>query len=660
MTPRYTLALLLALASGGAAAQEALVPGQPAEGTTASGDSDAYTLALDADQFVLGRAVQVDADVVVTVTGPDGEAVGEFDESARGTDPFQFVSEASGVYTITVTPFENAKGTYALEILRSEPVATAPEAIVDQQYAVLDSDDSPGVVVAIVERGELVFAKPYGMASLTYGIPYTLDTPTNIGSTSKQFTAFAIALLAERGELGLDDDIRAHIPELPDLGATVTIRHLLTHTSGYREFLNALAMSGVAPLAIERHEIISLVQRQTELQNTPGTEWNYNNTAFALLATVVERVTEESFPDWMRANVFLPLGMENTYVRESPTTIIPGRASGYTAAEGGGWDEVPDLGGAMGAGGIYSTAPDLAKWMDNYRTARLGGERVIAQMTTPYVLASGDTTDYGFGLFIDEVRGQRRFQHGGADMAHRSDFGYMPDIESGIIVLSNTPSIPNAVAQVANAFFADHFTPEDEADAPAASGEDFDPESFDPETFDAYAGRYELEEMPGFILTFRREDGRYFTQATGQSEVEIFPISAETFELRVVPASVTFNVADDGTVPTITLHQGGDHPATRLPDEAAEPAPLADYAGRYFSEEMETFYTVEVDGDELHLVHRRFEEPVTLAHSTGDDFTGGFPIATVDFERDDSGAVTGFRAGSGRTRDVWFAKVETP
>ena len=647
-----SLTLLVALA-GTAHAQEALLPGAPAEGTLASGDADAYTLDVAAGQFVLGRALQHSADVVVTVTGPDGAEVGEYDATARGADTFQFVTRAPGAHTITVAPFEGAEGDYGLVIDRVEPEATTPEGIVAQVYAPVDREDSPGVVVAVARRGELAYARAFGMANLTYGIPYTLETPTNIGSTSKQFTAFAIALLDARGRLSLDDDVRDHIPELPDFGPTVTLRHLVSHTSGYREVYNGLAMAGRDGESVERREIIEVVQRQPELQNAPGTEWNYNNTGYALLAEVVERVTGESFPDWMRANVFLPLGMENTHVRPSPEAIVPGRAVGYTAASGGGWEESPDLGAAMGAGAIYSTAPDLAKWMDNYRTAELGGRALVDAMTEPYVLASGDTTAYGLGLMLGERRGLRLVEHGGADLAHRSTFIYFPEIESGLILLTNSPSVPTPVGTLLDAFFGEHFEPEpdeDSADEPAA---DFDPASFEPETFDAFAGRYEMEEAPGFILAFRRDGDRYFTQATGQPEIEIFPVGPARFELRVVPAGVTFHVEDDGSVERITLHQNGDHPGNRLADEAAD-IDLEDYAGRYFSEELETFYTVSVVDGELQLMNRRLEEPVTLSHGTGDAFTGGHPIATIEFERDENGSVTGFLAGNGRTRDVRF------
>ncbi|NNF57740.1 MAG: serine hydrolase [Rhodothermaceae bacterium] len=665
MVPRFTLAVLVLFALAPLASAQDAQPLRPGDAIThdlASDGSHPYTLTLAADQFVLGDADQHTVDVVITVTDPEGETVRRFDTSPRGPESFQFTTNTAGDYTITVTPFEEQEGRYTMRLDRIEAAATTPEGIVDQQFAVLENDHSPGAVVAIVERGELVFAKPYGMANLAYGLPYTLDTPTNIGSTSKQFTAFAITLLADQGHLSLDDDVRTHIPELPDLGETVTLRHLLTHTSGYREFLNALAMGG-RQLGdgdpIDRSELIAVVQRQPALQNAPGTEWNYNNTAFGLLAMVVERVTGETFPDWMRANVFEPLGMTNTYVRASPAQIIPNRAQGYVPAEHGGWQEAVDLGGAMGAGGIYSTAPDLARWMDNYRTATLGGPDVIAQMTTPYVLADGDTTNYGFGLFIDEMRGLQRFQHGGADTAHRSNFGYLPEIESGLIVLTNSPTVPGSTGRIVEAFFGEHLAPEADDEAPpTTANEVFDPASFDPETLNAYAGRYEMEEVPGFILTFRRDGDQFFAQATGQPEFELFPVSPTRFELRVVDAQVTFHPEDDGSVNTITLHQNGDHPANRLPDAETAAPDLAAYTGRYYSDELETFYTLTVKEGDLHLMHRRMDEPVTLTHSRGDEFTGSFPIATLAFERGDDGTVTGFRAGNGRTRDVWFEKAE--
>jgi CubicO group peptidase (beta-lactamase class C family) len=216
-----------------------------------------------------------------------------------------------------------------------------------QLFARFDRPGVPGAVVGVVRDGELVFARGYGRASLRHDVPFTTRTPTNIGSTSRQFTAFAIQLRAERGALSLDDDVREHLPELKDFGKTVTVRHLLTHTSGYREFLNLLAMGGrrLDYDYVDRSELVDIVQRQPELQNAPGAEWNYNNTGYGLLAEIVAKVGGMPFPAWMRENVFEPLGMDDTMVRTEPGTIVPGAAMGYVQGRGG-FQEASDLGGA--------------------------------------------------------------------------------------------------------------------------------------------------------------------------------------------------------------------------------------------------------------------------------------------------------------------------
>lgn len=533
---------------------------------------------------------------------------------------------------------------------------------VDRIMADYSGTETPGAVVAVVRGGAIVFERAYGMANLTHGIPFTVDTRTNIGSTSKQFTAFAVALLADRGRLSLDDDVRTHIPELPDLGEVVRLRHLVSHTSGYREFLNALAIGGwrFDPLDhIDRDEILTVVQRQPALQNSPGAEYNYNNTGYALLALVVERVTGEPFRDWMASNVFEPLGMHATVIRGDPRRIVPASAQGYgPVGEDGadGFQEIPDIPAAMGAGGIYTTVGDLALWMRNLRTAELGGPAVLERMTTRNVLTTGDTTSYAMGLMVSTVRGLRVIQHGGADAAHRSTFIYHPDLDAGLIVQSNHATFDGAIpGRIADVFFGEHMEPREE---PAAAAEvAFDPELFDTSSFDAYAGRYELEVQPGFILTFWRDEDRLMTQATGQQPFELTPTSDSTFALSVVRASVTFHRDEDGRVTSLTLHQNGDHIAHRLPDEDADAVDLAPYVGRYYSAEFETFYDVVIEEDHLVVRHRRLA-PMTLDHASDDAFTGPFPLARVEFDRGDDGRVTGLRASNGRARDILFRRTD--
>lgn len=520
---------------------------------------------------------------------------------------------------------------------------------------------TPGLVVGLVEGGELVHARSAGMANLSFGIPFETDSPTNIGSTAKQFTGYALALLHEQGKLSLDDDIRDYFPNLPDFGETVTLRHLLTHTSGYREFLNALVLGGrdlINSDWIEADEAIALIERQPELQNAPGAEWNYNNTGYVLAARVIEQVTETPFVDWMRQEIFEPLGMTRTQVRPAPNVPIAGGTTGYRKDDER-YVEARDIGGAAGAGGVYTTAGDMARWMGQLGSFELGGPAVRELMSTPYVLSNGEATNYSLGLMIDEWRGLARWQHGGGDMGHLSAFFYFPELDKGYLVFANHHDLDGAFFdQVGEVFLAAHIEV-DEEDAGADSevsgilGED----AFSDELFDRYAGRYELEVMPGFILHFFREEERYMIQATGQPAFPIEPIAANIFSIEVVDARIEFHLDEDDSVDSLTLFQNGEHRAVRVDTNEENGPELTDFVGRYFSPELETFYEIRLEDDQLQLVHRRFG-PLSLSHSADDRFTATFPVSQVDFLRGEDGQVEALKAGNGRSRDLRFDRVE--
>jgi CubicO group peptidase (beta-lactamase class C family) len=652
----------LVVATDVAAQDTAIRQGDALRASLETGDTVRYALDTESDYFVRGAVDQLSVDVVVRILRPDGRVVRTLDGPARGLERFQFETDAEGAYQIEVIPFEEETGEYVITLDRLEPVATDPEQLADQLLSAYDGEGSPGAVVSVFKDGETLFSRAYGMANLSYGIPFEVDTRSNIGSTSKQFTAFAVMLLAERGKLSLDDDVREHIPELPDLGETVTVRHLLTHTSGYREFLNLLSMTGRRldhGDFIDREELISIVQRQPALQNAPGAEWNYNNTAFGLAAVIVERISDMTFPEFMAENVFGPIGMTRTMVRPSPEHIVEGKAEGYTPGDDGTYRVIGDLGGAIGAGGIYTTVGDLQKWVENFSSAEVGSKQIFEQMMTSYVLTNGDSTGYGFGLRIGEQRGLTRVQHGGADVAHRSMLAYYPEIGAGITTQSNHASFDGSIAfRLAEAFFGDYMAPEESA----ADNEEsvFDPSTYDAEAFDEFVGRYALDANPNFIVTFSREGDTLYTQATGQSRLEIVPTSDSTFALIVVEASVTFHRNADGEVDALTLHQGGENRATRLADDAEEEwAPtvedLGAFVGRYFSQEVETFYTVTLEEDRLVLQQRRMNDR-NLNPGAVDTFAGGG--MEVSFERDRNGQVIGFYMSNTRTRGVRFERVD--
>ena len=309
---RHLLVPALLAATSPLVAQAPLTVGRALRATQARGDTTRYQVDADSGVIIRLEVDQVSTNVLLRVLGPKKTPLRGVNAAPRGPERLQVETVEKGTHQVEVIPVDSSSGEYAITLVAREPLSSDPRKLVDQLLAPWDHRDAPGAAVAVWRGGRTLLAKGYGMANLAYDIPFTATTPTNIGSTSKQFTGFAVMLLVDDGKLSLDDDVRKHIPELPDLGSTVTVRHLITHTTGYREMYNAML---IAARRIDegdyvgREEMISLVQHQPALQNAPGSEFNYNNTAYALAAMVVERVSKQPFAEFLAQRVFKPLGM---------------------------------------------------------------------------------------------------------------------------------------------------------------------------------------------------------------------------------------------------------------------------------------------------------------------------------------------------------------
>lgn len=669
-----------------ASAQEArpIVAGVPVAASLSPGATHAYSIELGEDMFVYGEAVQTALDVVVTVKDPSGEALGRFDSQATGADPFVFETGAAGTYVVEVSAYTEdaaeedgetgepdesgepgepgqpdadagASGPYEIAVLVAEPVATDPEARVSQMIRVYDGSDRPGGIVAVVRDGEPAFVRTFGMANLTHGVPWERGTISNIGSVTKQFTAMGLLLLQADGKLSLDDDIREHVPELPDFGTPVTLRHFLNHTSGYREIYNLLPMTGYnGEDAFPRQKAIQVVQRQPDLQSPPNTEWNYNNTGFILLSLVVERVSGRSFADYMRERVFEPLGMSDTRVKMEQGELIPGSAQGYEAHKSSRFRTTRDLASSAGAGGIYTTAHDLIRWMRNYRDATLGGEEAIRAMATPAVLESGDSTGYGLGLGVGELGGRAIYAHTGGDVAHRAYLGYFPELDDGVVVMSNNASFDLGMGgRIARLFFADDLE-EDEEEAVADEGDG----RMSQERMEVVAGRWVLNAQGVSLdVEITTEDGQLFFQAAGQPRAPVQTLSDSTAAIPAAQASFTFHFEPDGTTTAATFRQGVEMEMRRSESRDLTDEEMNAYVGRYYSEELETYYEVRLGSDGL-VLHHLDMPPTPLAHRAGDEFSTEFIfLATIAFHRVGNGQVTGFAASNGRTKGVWFRRL---
>ena len=272
---------------------------------------------------------------------------------------------------------------------------------VDQVFAEFDNSGSPGCAVGVVRDDDLILARGYGMASLEHDVGISPQTAFYAASVSKQFTAFAVALLVDEGKLSLDDDIRVWIPEVPDFGSSIKIKHLLHHTSGLRDYFSLLALKGWpndGPLT--EVEFLDLVRRQRDLNFPPGSQFLYSNTGYILLSILVERASGQSLRQFAQAEIFEPLGMSNTQFRDDHTMLIENRSLDYTPdseVEAGYRLSMPGF-DVVGDGGIYTTAEDLALWAKNFEGEKVGGSRVADMILWPGVLTSGDTLSYALGL----------------------------------------------------------------------------------------------------------------------------------------------------------------------------------------------------------------------------------------------------------------------
>jgi CubicO group peptidase (beta-lactamase class C family) len=319
------------------------------------------------------------------------------------------------------------------------------------------AEPSPGCAVGIVRDGALTFASGYGMADLEHGVKIEPNTAFYLASLSKQFTAMSILLLEQRNLLSLDDNVRKWVPEVPELGDTITLRQLLFHTSGLRDYFTLLALQGWAsdePYSEE--DLLDLVRRQQGLNFPPGERFLYSNTGYALLGVVVKRASKMSLRDFAAKNIFQPLGMTSTQFRDDHRAVIPNRALAYEPIDSGYRQNMPEL-DVVGDGGVFSTVEDLARWDANFDTGRVGGKDGVALLQRSGTLTSGpsagDVTGYAMGLSLGMLSASRTISMSGLYGGYSSSYVRVPEARVSVMALCNTSAAPTNLAdQIATVY----------------------------------------------------------------------------------------------------------------------------------------------------------------------------------------------------------------
>jgi CubicO group peptidase (beta-lactamase class C family) len=548
-------------------------------------------------------------------------------------------------------------GVYTITLERLEFTETDFEQRIDQIFAAWDRPGSPGAAVAVVQNGEVVQSRGYGLAQMEYEIPIEPSSVFHVASVSKQFTAFAVLMLAAEGRLSLDENIRVYLPELPDYGHTITIRHLLHHTSGLRDQWSLLAMAGWRmDDVITRDQILRLVVRQRELNFEPGTEYLYSNTGFTLLAEIVERVTGQLFRAWTEQHIFAPLGMESTHFHDDHRTIVPNRAYSYQSDPAGGFKKAVLSYANVGATSLFTTLDDLTKWAANFETGDIGGPDIVRRMRSRGVLNNGDTLDYAMGQAIGSYRGLLALYHAGADAGYRAYLLRFPLHRLSVVVMANLASIDagRLARQVAELYLDNQIVAAIPSIDGAVTGIGATGVG-DPTPINDYLGDYDIG--GGVLMAISYEGDRLTATTAGRQRATLVPISSDRYLVDGTQQYIQFSRDVSGTVFELRVEEPGSLlTARRVEPFDATAVRLEEYEGTFYAEELDATYRLEVERDTLFASHLRLGS-MTLVPLRRDYFvTNQWFIRGIRFDRDNSGQVTGFVASNARVRGLRFVR----
>jgi len=531
---------------------------------------------------------------------------------------------------------------------------------VDKVFEKWDKPDSPGCALGIYKDGQIVYKRGYGMADLNDDVPITPATVFHVASMSKQFTAASIVLLAQQGKLSLDDDVRKYIPELPDFGELITIRHLVHHTSGLRDQWNLLELAGwrYSLDLITDDDVMSVMTRQRDLNFKPGDKHVYCNTGYTLMGLIVKRVSGMSLREFTTKNIFEPLGMTHTHFRDDHAEIIKHDALGY---EQEGKDKPFRMSltnfDTVGATSLHTTVEDLQLWDENFYNPRVGGQAFLQQMLERGKLNSGEQLDYAFGLVAGKYKGLPTVDHGGADAGYRSDLIRFPEQHFSAAVLCNSAETnPSRLArQVADIVLAKDLKPADAT--PTKEPAKNTVATLTTEQMAAIAGLYWNREDDDFERV-QVKDGKLQIELGGEFR-GLKPAGEAHFHVADVPwgddVDIHFLKATAEKPRRIEQSFGGGKPnifdsATAYTPTSAE---LAEYVGPYVSEEIDPVYRMVLQDGNLTLTRLK-SKPDTLHPAVRDVFTG--EIGTARFTRDANQHISGFILDAGRIQNFHFSR----
>lgn len=512
----------------------------------------------------------------------------------------------------------------------------------------ITDEKGPGVVIGVVSDGEVLDVSMLGYANLEYDVPLTDSSVFELASVSKQFTSACIAILEKSGKLSLEDDVRKYIPELNPTGDTIRIKHLLTHTSGIRNHNVLLDLMGFdyQHVGYTNQSIQELMFRQTGLNNKPGDRMLYSNTNYVMLALIVKRVSGRKIHEFASSELFEPLGMTDSFYKNDPTRIIRNRVAPYNQVDGA-YRSPRSLSVCVGAGGMFSTVTDMAKWMSLFYDPGHPLHYLKDFLTSQDTLNNGELMSHARGVFVSKYKGLLTINHGGSDWGLRAQVIWVPELELSVFVFANYANY-NAVEigyRVIDLFVDESTKQEDQVTSYEHAGDELA----------AFEGTYQELNSDMKMMVYHRNDTLFAESSMGRIPVPLVPLSNGKF-CRPDNASITYVFPPDPVDADLFVNFGG---ATFYFEEieltSEDNDNLNEFTGDYYSAELDVTYHLEIQDKELVL---SYPNNCCLRLREGQkDVFGANRRTRYSFQRDEDDRVIAFTVASeGTVKDILFSK----
>jgi CubicO group peptidase (beta-lactamase class C family) len=524
-------------------------------------------------------------------------------------------------------------------------------------FAQYDQPASPGCAVGVIRAGQLVQARGFGMANLEHGIPNGPSLVYDIGSTAKQFTAASILLLAQRGKLSLDDDVRKYVPELPEYQRPIKVRHLLHHTSGLRDYLGLFSLAGMNfEDTTTEQDALDFILRQKALNFAPGDEFFYSNSGYLLLSIIVRRTSGKPLSEFAKENIFDPLGMRDTLILDRHRKIVPRRATAYSRNAVGEFQIQMSNFEQTGDGALLTSIEDLAKWDRNFYEPKVGDRQWLDQMHIAGRLSDGVEIDYAAGLYVDRHSGLRRVSHQGAWAGYRADLIRFPERRLSVACLCNAGGLDvTGLAMKVAAIYLKNVANEKASVQDAWTKAATTTAVLDQKA-QALVGLYRSA-TTGELRRIDFVDGKVMIDPLAAQRREIRHIGPNRFVSETPGTVIEFESKNGNRQLKLTRENRPALSFERVEKFEPDAHALQEFSGTYFSPELEAIYELHVEEGNLVLATPNATKRALVA-----TYRDAFAVLSgpqLEFDRDSSGRIAGFNLTSGRVRNLKFEMKRT-